>query len=92
MVNNPPPPHRSPTIASCQSLYITAELTKGSHTLKKMFFLVVGRVGPQKFYPPNTNGLVAHATFFFFFDSYDSLKRIFTIFFPPIFGLKKSDL
>ena len=29
---------------------------------KKFFFLVVG---PLRFYPPYTNGLVVHATFFF---------------------------
>ena len=33
-------------------------------THKKVFFLVVG---PLRFYPPYTNGLVVHATFFFFF-------------------------
>ena len=31
-------------------------------THKKVFFLVVG---PLWFYPPYTNGLVVHATFFF---------------------------
>ena len=30
-------------------------------THKKVFFLVVG---PLRFYPPYTNGLVVHATFF----------------------------
>ena len=32
-------------------------------TQKKVFFLVAG---PLRFYPPYTNGLVVHATFFFF--------------------------
>ena len=46
---------------------------------KKCIFLVVG---PLRFYPPYTNGLVVQATFFsfFFFQSYNSLKRILTIF------------
>ena len=46
-------------------------------------------VGPLRVYPPYTNGLVIHAIFF---KSYNSLKQIFTIFFPTIFGPKKPDL
>ena len=56
-------------------------------THKKSFFLMVG---PLRLYPPYTNGLVVHATFFL---SYNSLKRILTIFFHSSnFGLKKPDL
>ena len=49
-------------------------------------------VGPIRVYPPYSNGLVVHATFFSFL-SYYSLKRILTIFFffSPIFGLKQPE-
>ena len=42
----------------------------------KFFFLVVG---PLRFFPPYTNDLVVHASFFSFF-SYYSLKRILPFF------------
>ena len=42
--------------------YISRPLREDTH--KKVFFLVVG---PIRFYPPYTNGLVVHATYFFFF-------------------------
>ena len=46
--------------------------------IKKVFFLVVG---PVRFYPHYTNGLVVHAIFdFFYFQSYNSLKRILKFF------------
>ena len=41
-------------------IFWTALLREDTH--KKKCFLVVG---PLEFYPPNTNGLVVHATFFF---------------------------
>ena len=34
---------------------------KGRHTHKSVFLVV----GPLRFYPPYTNGLVVHANFFF---------------------------
>ena len=43
----------------------------GNTHIKKVCFLVVG---PLRFFPPYTNGLVVHATFFFFL-SYNGLKR-----------------
>ena len=46
----------------------------GRTHIKKVCFLVDG---PLRFYPPYTNGLVVHATFFFFL-SYNSMKRILT--------------
>ena len=56
-----------------------SELYKAHIKNKNSVFLVVG---PLRFYPPYTNGLVVHATFFLFiFNSYKSLKRILTIFF-----------
>ena len=40
--------------------------------LKKRFFVVIG---PLRYYPPCTSGLVVHAIFFFFFfQTYNSLK------------------
>jgi len=39
-------------------------LELGKTHIKKVVLLVVG---PLRFYPPYTNGLVVHATFFFFF-------------------------
>ena len=42
---------------------IFAGISKGRH-IKKVFFLVVG---PLMFYPQYINGLVVHATFFYFF-------------------------
>ena len=51
-------------------------------THKKRVFLVVG---PLRFYPPYTNGLVVHAIFLSFFLSYNSLELILTIFFFPYF-------
>ena len=42
-------------------------------------------VGPLRFYPPYTYGLVVHATFFIFF----FVLNGFWQFFFPIFGLKK---
>ena len=69
--------------------FITFSCLKGAvreDTHKKSVFLVVG---PIRFYPPYTNGLVVHATFFSFFLSYNSLKRILTIFlFLPKFWAK----
>ena len=62
---------------------------KGRHT-KKKFFLVVG---PLRFYPPYTNGLVVHATFFSFFFSliiaWNGFWQFFLFF--PVFGLKQPD-
>ena len=58
----------------------------GKTHIKKSVFLVIG---PLRFYPAYTNGLVVHATLFFL--SYNCLKRVLTFFFPQIFGLKQSD-
>ena len=60
----------------------------GKTHIKRVFFLVVG---PLRFYPPYTNGLVVHATFLIFFFSliivWNGFWQFF--FFFPIFGLKQ---
>ena len=58
---------------SCTFLYFLA-LSFREDTHKNVFLVV----GPLRFHPPYINGLVVHATFFFY--SYNSLKRILTIF------------
>ena len=53
-------------------------------THKKMVFLVVG---PLRFYPPYTNGLVVHTLFFSLTETdFDEKKN------SPIFELKNPDL
>ena len=74
-----PPPH-----SGCVFFCILPYCLGKTH-IKKVFFLVVG---PLRFYPPYTNGLVVHATFFPFFCliiAWCWPKKI-----SPIFGLKKA--
>ena len=51
---------------SARSTTLIGRRPLGKTHIKKVFFLVVG---PLRFYPPYTNGLVVHDTFFYFFFS-----------------------
>ena len=51
----------SKSIEYTLKMYVYVLLKEDTH--KKSVILVVG---PLRFYPPYTNGLVVHATFFFF--------------------------
>ena len=57
--------------------------TLGKTHIKKVFFL---EVGPLRFYPPYTNGLVVHATFLYIIPWNGFWQKKIS----PIFGVKKA--